>query len=312
MRQARSDKQVTAMRRNPSGFRDWRAPLTLTLAGVLVAACGTTVASADLTGFGTAAALLGRQSDANFAEANRIARVAAVDRFVRSPAVGLTEAPFPPAVPAEVANAWRSALSNLERYGLLLGSLTDSSQGPRTTQAFKALGSELNSGTVGADIDPGVAAAFSSLAGVLVDLEAQKRARDILRRTDPEVRALLTAMAAAIGSTDAAGLRGTVAVNWTASTGGIQRAYAAAAEKNNEGEKRTLAFDYLAALDRRQVQLASLASLRSSLLALADAHTAAADGSKRPVGELLTIISDRLDEVDRLAAEIEKEGRKRD
>lgn len=90
--------------------------------------CANSISSTELTGFGTAAALLGRQTDVNFAEANRIARLAAVDRFVQSGAIGLTEAPFAPAVPAEVAMEWRAAFSSLERYGLLLGTLTADDQ----------------------------------------------------------------------------------------------------------------------------------------------------------------------------------------
>lgn len=280
--------------------------VVLTLAG-----CANTISSTELTGFGTAAVSLSRQTDVNFAEANRIARLAAVDRFVRSGAIGLTEAPFAPAVPADVANEWRAAFSDLERYGLLLGTLTGDDQRKQTTTAFKDLGVELNSGVVGAKISPGVAAGFSALAGALVDMEAQRRAREILQRTDPQVRSLLTAMAEAVGASDGEGLRGTVGSAWTAFGGRNQRAYALAIEgKRDEDARRAIVVDYLTLLDRRQAQLASLASLRSSLLALADAHSAAAAGSKRPIGELLNVIEARLDEIIALSKSIEKESNK--
>jgi hypothetical protein len=289
--------------------RPWAT--TALAAGLALAGCATTISSSELSGFGTAAASLGRQTDLNFAEANRIARVAAVDRFVRSGAIGLTEAPFEPAVPPDVANDWRAAFSNLERYGLLLGTLTNDEQRKQTTAAFKSLAVELNTGVVGAKISPGVASAFSSLAGTLVEMEAQQRAREILLRTDPQVRALLTAMADAIGASDGEGLRGTVGSAWTASGGRAQRAYAQAVEaKRDEDARRAIVTDYLALLDRRQAQLASLAGLRASLLALADAHSAAAAGSKRPIGELLGIIDARLGEVLALSKAIEKESSK--
>jgi len=278
------------------------------LAATALAGCARTVSSTDLTGFGTAAAVLQKQTDVNFAGANGIARAAEVDRFVRSGAVGLTEKPFPPAVPPDVAAAWRSALGYLERYGLLLGTLTDSQQGAQTTEAFKQLGVELNGGAVGAGISPGVAAAFSSLAGALVRDSARRKALDILRRNDPHVRGLLTAMAEAIGDTDGEGLRGTVGAAWTASTGELQRAYAAAATNHDEASQQSIVNDYLSALNRRQAQLNDLAALRQSFLALADAYSAAADGSKRPVGELLDVIEGRLDEVRDLAKEIKEEG----
>ena len=280
-------------------------------AGLALAGCAGTVSSSELTGFGTAAASLGRQTDINFAEANRIARRAPVAPIVRSGAVGLTAAPFAPAVPPEVANDWRSAFSDLERYGLLLGTLTNDDQRKQTTAAFKNLGVELNNGVVGARISPGVAAAFSTLAGTLVEIEAQRRAREILVRTDPQVRALLTAMADAVGASDGEGLRGTVTSAWTAAGGRQQRLYAQAVEaKRDEDARRTIVGDYLSLLDRRQAQLASLASLRASLLALADAHSAAAAGSQRPIGELLGIIDARLSEVIALSKAIEKETAK--
>lgn len=142
-------------------------------------------------------------------------------------------------------------------------------------------------------------------------MEAQRRAREILQRTDPQVRSLLTAMAEAVGPTDAEGLRGTVGSAWTTSGGRDQRAYALAVEaKRDEDARRTIVVDYLSLLDRRQAQLASLASLRSSLLALADAHSAAAAGSKRPIGELLRIFETRLDEIVALSKSIEQESGK--
>lgn len=284
---------------------------TALAACIALAGCARTTSSTDLSGFGTAAASLGRQTDLDFAEANRIARAAAVDRFVRSSAVGLTEAPFAPAVPAEVANDWRGAFGDLERYGLLLGTLTDDDQRGRTTAAFRDLGVELRTGAVGARISPGVAAGISALAGTLVDMEGQRRAREIMTRTDPQVRALLTAMADAIGGSDSDGLRGTVSAAWTASGGRFQRAYAVAVEaKRDEDARRAIVTDYLALLDRRQAQLATLADLRSSLLALADAHSAAAAGSRRPIGELLGVIDERLAEVLSLSRSIEKETAK--
>jgi hypothetical protein len=262
----------------------------------------------ELTGFGTAAASLSRQTDLNFLEANRIARVAAVDRFIRSGDTRLAQNTFEPLITAEVGNDWRSAFEDLERYGLLLGTLTGDEQRKQTTAAFRNLGVELNTGVAGAKISPGVAAGFSALAGTLVEMGAQRRAREILVRTDPQIRTLLEAMAEAIGASDREGLRGTVATAWTTTGGRTQRAYAAAVEaRRDEDARRAIVNEYLALQDRRQAQIASLAGLRTSLLALADAHSAAAAGSRRPLGELLGIIDARLGEVIALSKDIEKE-----
>ena len=269
-----------------------RAVRTVALAA-LAASC-TTAPSVDLDGFGRAAGALQANVGTSFADANRLARSVEVDRFVRSGAIALSERRFPPAVPPEVAAKWRSALGDLARYGTLLATLTDARRGGVQTEAFRQLGTQLNAGRTAADLDPGITAGFASLAGALVDLKAQASARDILRRTDPDVRALLTAMANAVGSTDGEGLRGTVASNWTAALAGYQRTYAVAATEKAEARQRQIVADYLSGLDKRDAQLAALASLRSSLLSLADAHTAAAAGSRRPFDEVLRDVNERI------------------
>ncbi len=267
--------------------------LRVVVLAVLTTSC-TTAPSVDLDGFARAAGALQANVGTSFTDANRLARSVEVDRFVRSGSIALSERRFPPAVPPEVAGKWRSALGDLARYGNLLATLTDARRGGVQTEAFRQLGTQLNAGRTAADLDPGVTAGFAALAGALVDLKAQASARDILRRTDPDVRALLTAMANAVGSTEAEGLRGTVASNWTAALSSYQRTYAVAATEKSEARQRQIVTDYLAGLDKRDAQLAALASLRSSLLSLADAHAAAAAGSHRPFEEVLRDVNDRV------------------
>lgn len=263
---------------------------------------------ADLTGFGRTATGLQTDVGSTFAEANRLARSVEVDRFVRSGAIGLSERRFPPAVPPEIASAWRGALGELGRYGNLLATLTGGGRGALRTDAFRQLGVQLSSGPVAADLNPGVAAGFSALAGALVDLRAQASARDIMRRTDPDVRKLLVAMADAVGVDDAAGLRGTVRSNWTAALTAYQRTYAVAATDKADARQRQIVADYLAGIDKRDAQLAGLAALRSSLLALADAHAAAAAGSARPFEDVLADVDDRLRRTEQTYLAVEKAG----
>lgn len=263
---------------------------------------------ADLTGFGRAATSLQADVGTTFTDANRIARQAETDRFVRSGAIALSERRFPPAVPPEVATRWRAALGELARYGNLLATLTGQDRGRTQTDAFRQLGVQLQSGTTAADIDPGVAAGFTALAGALVDLRAQASARDILRRTDADVRRLLTAMADAVGSDDATGLRGTVSSNWTAVLATQQTTYAQAATEKAEPRQRQIVAEYLAGIDRRDAQLAALANLRNSLLGLADAHSAAAAGSRRPFDEVLKDVDDRLERTETVYRALEKAG----
>lgn len=279
---------------------------------VLLAAGGcSTATSADLTGFGRAASTLQTDAATTFAEANRLTRSVEVDRFVRSGAIALSERRFPAAVPPEVAAKWRGALGDLARYGNLLATLTGRGRGGVQTDAFRELGVQLNAGPTGADLDPGVSAGFAALAGALIDLRAQSSARDILRRTDPKVRLLLTAMADAVGRNDGEGLRGTVASNWITALSVQQRAYAVAATEKADGRQRQIVAEYLAGIERRDDQLAALAGLRSSLLVLADAHTAAANGSRRPFGEVLRDVNERLDRTEKVYRAIDEAGEAR-
>jgi hypothetical protein len=267
-----------------------------------------TAPSGDLTGFGRAASTLQTDAATTFADANRLTRSVEVDRFVRSGAIALSERRFPAAVPPEVAARWRGALGDLARYGNLLATLTGRGRGGVQTDAFRELGVQLNAGPTSANLDPGVSAGFAALAGALVDLRAQASARDILRRTDPKVRTLLTAMANAVGRDDGEGLRGTVASNWTTALSVYQRTYALAATEKADARQRQIVADYLAGIDKRDAQLAALAGLRASLLGLADAHTAAANGSRCPFNEMLKDVNDRLDRTEATYRAIDKAG----
>lgn len=284
--------------------------ITCLLFALAISGCAT-APSADLTGFGRAASTLQADVATTFAEANKLTRSVEVDRFVRSGAIGLSERRFPLAVPAEVAAKWRGVLSDLARYGNLLATLTGRERGGVQTDAFRELGVQLNAGPTTLDLDPGISAGFAALAGALVDLRAQASARDILRNTDPKVRALLTAMADAVGTSDTEGLRGTVASNWTTALASYQRGYAEAATMKVDARQRQIVADYITGIDKRDGQLAALAGLRASLLSLADAHAAAANGSKRPFDEVLKDVNDRLKRTEATYQAIEKSGEAR-
>ena len=276
------------------------------------AGCARAVEQADLTGLSKASGEIRKQADLAFTDANRLARNVAVDRFVRSRRIGLVESEFAAAVPADSIRAWQSALGRLELYASLLASLVDERRGAGASDAVTGLARQLEAGRTGLEISPGVGAAFSSLAGALVNARAQSRAADILRATDPHVQSLLQTMASAIGESDARDLRGTVWSNWEASFEPIRRAYIVAAERGDEPRQRALVADYLAALDRRDAQIAALASLRSSLLNLAAAHGAAAAGQAASLDTVLGAVAARLEETKRIYAAFEAGGARGD
>lgn len=277
------------------------------LVATSAAGCAT-VPRENLTGFATTTAAIRTSVDQNFAEANRLARSVAIEDFVRSGAIGLTERRFPAAVPTEVASAWRGSLADLQRYASSLATLSSGSRGGDAALAMRAVGVGLRDGRSGVNLDPGIAAAFSGLAGTLIDLKASSDALDIMRRTDHDVRRLLASMADAVGRSDGEGLRGTVVSNWTAVLSDTQKNYAVAAAENAEGRQRTLVAEFLAGIEKRDAQLCSLADLRASLLELADAHAAASAGVKRPFDVVDADVTRRLRAVDETYRAVEKAG----
>lgn len=287
------------------------SPLASMGAAVLLLGLGgcATVSSTNMAGFGRSASSIGRQAEMAFSDANRIGRDAAVEEFIRTGGVGLTEAALPPLISPQVATAWLDALGGLERYGMLLSSLSDPDRASDVSLAMGDLGAQLNG--LGTGISPGVASGFAGLAGAIVDASAQRKALGFLRATDPQVRSLLTNMASAVGAADERGLRGTVTTNWIRTFSPLQNTYAVATEAKDERLQRATIATFLDRVEKRDAQLRSLAALRLSLLALADAHSAAAAGSGRPAAELLAVVEARLDQVREIHDELsKKEGTK--
>ena len=269
-------------------------------AAIAITACARSVEPASLAAMSKASAEINKQAQIAFADSNRLAREVSVDRFIRSRQPGLTEQQFITAVDRNSMLAWQTALGDLESYASLLASLVDTKRGVATSDALVAFGQQLRDGRTDLAISPGIAAAFASLGGALVNARAQSRAREILAQTDPHVQSLLHQMAAAIGESDREELRGTVWSNWTDSFRETRESYGAAAEAGNEARQRSLIAEYLAGLDRRDAQLSALANLRSSLLTLAAAHGTAAAGDTASLAGLLESVETRLNETKRL------------
>ena len=303
------DAHGAARRTRPLG-RGSVVAAGLIVAALATAGCTRTVDRTGVVGIGTAAAVIGDQSQTVFLEGNRLVRRVSVNRFVRSGDIALAEGKFDILVTPESAAAWLGVLSSIERYAALLGDLTDEKRGSATSDALADLAKELNGGVAGARISPGVGSAVASLGGAIVEARAQADARRIRRATDRAFQRTIREMADAVGADDSSGLRGTVRSAWTAALDESRRPYIDAAANRDEALQRRLVGDFLASVDRRDAQLGALADLRASLLALGAAHAAAADGRAAPVDALLDAIGKRAAETRRLYDDIDraKEG----
>jgi len=273
--------------------------------------CAKTVEPAHFIQFGEGVASVEKQSQTALLESNKLARDVSIERFIRSGSVGLAENSFIVAVDPKDILAWQSAFDAIEKYATLIASLSDPNRRRDVGDATTKLSTQLSG--VGVDISPEVSTGFASLAGFLVQQKAQKTAIEIIRTTDPAIQAILTGMAAAIGSDDRTGLRGTSYSNWTASLQNVRGDYAAAAQAKTEAKQRSLIAEYLATLDRRDAQLRALANLRSSLLTLAQTHAAEAAQAPQNASRLLDTIERQAEETERLfnaAKAAQEEGTK--
>jgi len=100
----------------------------------------------------------------------------------------------------------------------------------------------------------------------------------------------MTNMATAIGTDNTSDLRGTVNANWNAVLARIRSEFASTKPDDRDARRRVIQ-KFVDAVDARDTQLAGLDQLRSSLLALGEAHAAAGRGSR---GEALFWI-ERID-----------------
>jgi hypothetical protein len=263
-----------------------------------LAACQNTIQPDTVSKFSEGVAQTQTQAQAAFHDSNALARDESIEYVIATTRPGITEKDFAPALDPAAVAAWDAAFTAIESYASALEQLLSKDQTTQFTAAAVALGAELRTGQIGAEVSPGVATAFTQLGEVLLTMEAQKDARTAMRKADPAIRDILTAMAGALGASNLQGLRGTVWLNWQDKLDkGPVEAYAEAVKNhNNLDQKRTAANAYVQMLSQRDAQLTSLTNLRQSLLLLADAHSAAANGSPLNVAGLIALISQQTDE----------------
>lgn len=221
-----------------------------------------------------------QQSQLAFDAANKLAREQSVNAKVADPRRTLDPGDFPLPAPPEGTAKWAQAFSILDSYGAALQSLVDPKRSQAGGDALQALGTTLNGPTLAAGIPPSLTAAFSTLGSALLQARSESKATAVMRQTDGAFNAVVNDMATAIGTsgTDAGSLQNSVASSWNRSVlTKIEDDYAALAPTDQAG-RRAVIQRYLDAMNARDKQLASLSQLRQSLLALGEAHSAAARG----------------------------------
>jgi hypothetical protein len=119
-----------------------------------------------------------------------------------------------------------------------------------------------------------------------------------MRTTDPAFHRVVDGMAAAIGSSpqQTNTLQFQVYSNWVTTLAGITVDYAAV-KPNDQAARRQVIARYLASMKARDDELHDLSQLHASLLALGEAHSAAARGKPGDALYWIGQINSWLDEV---------------
>ncbi len=288
------------------GLRCWAILISSALAG-----CATPgpVLTQDLGAIRSGIATTREQARVSFDAANKLALQQSIKRKVNLPDTHIQEADFLTPVSTADAAAWNAAFGVLDAYGAALQSLVDPKRATDTGDALGDLSKELNGPTINAKVPASLSGLFSTLAEALIQAHAEKTATAVMRTTNAAFNDVVSRMAAAIGSSprDAGSLQNVVDSNWTDSVlPGLDNRYAKL--KVGDAARRQVLTDYTSAMVSRDAQLANLAQLHDSLLALGEAHAAAA--KDKPGDALFWIgrINGYLDGIKRRADAVQKSG----
>jgi hypothetical protein len=284
------------------------ALLTVGLA-LLLGACATpgpaTTENAGALRAGVDAAR--QQSQLAFDTANKLAREQAVAAKVADPSTILRQGDFPLPAPPEATAQWAAAFDVLDSYAAALQSLVDPKAAQTSGDSLQALGESLNGPTVNAGIPPMLTAAFSAFGSALVQARSEGKATAVMRRTDPAFNGVVGAMASAIGSggSDPGSLQNSVASSWNRSVLPLIEQDYRRADPADSAARTAIIHRYLDAMAGRDAQLASLGQLRQSLLALGEAHGAAARGEPGDALFWIQRVNGWLDDAKARTAQVE-------
>lgn len=239
------------------------------------------------------------QSSLAFNSVNDTALQIDVARVLQGPAPNLREEDFPVAIADEDRAKWSNAFDVLDDYLAALQQLVAPERAAETSTQLDGIANRLRGGNFGAQLPGAATAAFATFAGALVQAREERTATAIMRRIDPEFQQVMTGMAEAIGQDDKTGLRQTVRLYWLGKFADVRSSYVAITGNDVAAtdRRRAVVAQFVKAMRDRDADLRNLAAIRTSLLALGAAHTAAARGSSGDAFFWIGRISGWLDDI---------------
>lgn len=261
-------------------MQHWLRRLTAVLPALLLAACATNgPAMSEGVGAmrtGVAAARTGTAKA--FTDINGARREDAIEDILDA-GTPPSEAAFAPVIDRDTAARWGEAFDRVDEYLGALQQLVDPKASAETSANLSAIGTALQSDTIGVKLPAGSAQLFAALGGAIVQASAEHKAQAVMLRTDPQFQSLMRRMADLVSGDGQGTLAAMVRTQWQRRLDGIAADNFAAVRSGSRDERKVVVTDYATALDARDAQLQTLDALRASLLALAEAHSGAARGS---------------------------------
>lgn len=258
--------------------------LALVFALGLLGGCASTPDRAQIPQFRQGAATANQQTAQAFSDINTFLRQQQIERAVGQPT--LNEGEFLTVLGDEDTAKWSRAFAVIDAYAASLEKLLDPQRRDDAQQELVKLGE-----TIGAlddrQLPAGVAGGFATLGGLLLQIKVEKDAMQAIRTADPGIQATFSTMMTAIGADPNSGVRSVVRNTWQTMLGRISVDFLRATGKD---AKRTVVQQYVATMDQRDAQDASLAALRRSLGLLAAAHAELAAGRNDGAQGLIDLV----------------------
>lgn len=275
----------------------------LALAALLACAgCAISPDRALIPPFRQGVTTAGRQATESLNDINAFFRQQQIERATTLP--NLSEEDFLAGIDPRDIAGWEHAFSVMDIYAKAIESLLSDENRAGFEEELTGVATKANALADG-QIPAELSAVFIRLAGRMLQIKGEQDALAILRTAEPAIQDVFSEMMAAIGDDRESGLRGSL---WTAWAQILERINVNDFRaSDSEREKRSAATRFVKALDERDAQDASLASIRLSLSSLAAAHTKMAEGRPVAAGDFIVIAQDEYRNFRKLAGDLESQ-----
>lgn len=280
-------------------------PVLLVAAVLILAGCSS-IPSRHAESFSSGVTAVRNQTALAFQGVTDLTSEAMVEFAVRQPTLNDESVLF--VLDPDSVAAWDRIFAALEDYSQALVLLTSPNLAGEYGKSVAGLGNkikqtaadlkEVKAAAGRSELFTSLSVAFTKLGDVLLGSRTQSDAREILMATDPTVRGIFLQMAEAIDPGERQGIRGTAYRHWNERKGQLTADFVGTADLS---KKRQWVREYADLMNQQQIQDQVWNSLRRSLLSLAAAHHALANGERAEVAAAVAIVEQEARNVEELS-----------